>query len=138
MTAWQRFLGFNSVGALGIGVQLTTVGVLIHGAGVNAVAATVIGVTAAIAHNFVWHRHWTWSDRPIARGHVPRTFARFALSNGAVSFVGNLVLVSLLVGLTAVPPLVANMIAIAACGLINYGLADRVVFRGRHGTNALV
>ena len=137
MTAWQRFLGFNGVGTFGVGVQLVTVGTLIHGAGVNAVVATAIGVAAAVAHNFVWHTHWTWADRPIAQGQVPRTFARFALSNGAVSLGGNLVLVSLLVGL-AVPPLVANMIAIAACGLVNYGLADRVVFRGRQGTKALV
>lgn len=127
----KRVLRFNGVGALGIGVQLSTVAALTAWLHVNVAAATAIGVTAAVVHNFIWHREWTWADRRAEGRDVLLTFCSFALSNGAVSLVGNVTLASILVWWTGLHGVAANVVAIAACGVVNYWLGDRVVFRRR-------
>jgi putative flippase GtrA len=124
----KRFLRFNGVGALGVGVQLSTVAALTAWFHVNVAAATAIGVTAAVVHNFIWHREWTWADRRSEGGRLLRTFCSFALSNGAVSLVGNVAIVSIMVSWTGLAGVAANVVAIAACGVANYWLGDRVVF----------
>jgi putative flippase GtrA len=53
---------------------------------------------------------------------------RFHLSNGLVSIAGNLALMAWLCGEWQVPTLAANGIAIVACSLVNFVLADRWVF----------
>ena len=93
---------------------------------VNLVVATVAAVAAAVVHNFVWHLRWTWSDRRGAS--VPSLLVRFASANGLVAFVGNGVLVSALVEGLGVPTVAASLVAIAACAVANYALADRLVF----------
>jgi len=125
----RRFLKFNAASALGIGVQLGVLWLLTHRLAMDAVAATPPAVLAAIAHNFMWHWRWTWADRAIPRADAPAAFARFAAANGAVSLAGNLAVMAVLVRGAGLPPLVANVAAIAACGLINYGLGDAIVFR---------
>jgi putative flippase GtrA len=124
----KRFLRFNGVGALGIGVQLSTVAAFTDLVHMNVAAATGIGVAAAVVHNFIWHREWTWADRRAEGRHLLLTFGSFALSNGAVSLVGNVALVSILVWWTGLDGVAANVVAIAACGVANYWLSDRVVF----------
>jgi putative flippase GtrA len=125
-----RFLRFNTVGVLGIGVQLLVVDALVHGVGVDPVLATGAGVSAAVVHNFGWHVRWTWRDR-IGPG-VSRlaAFARFAGANGVVSVVGSMLLMPVLMaaGLPAIP---ANLVTIAACGLVNYWLADGIFGQDR-------
>ena len=128
MTGVVRFARFNVVGALGIGVQLATVGALVHGLGVDPVAATAAGVTAAVAHNFGWHVRWTWRDRMGPGTSTLAAFARFAGANGAVSLVGSVLLLPVLVGAAGLTAVAANVVTIAACGLLNYGLAGRVCF----------
>jgi putative flippase GtrA len=127
----KRFLRFNGVGALGVGVQLSTVAALTALLHVNMAAATALGVAAAVVHNFVWHREWTWADRRAEGRNVLLTFCSFALSNGAVSLVGNVAIVSILVWWTGFDGMAANVVAIAACGVANYWLGDRVVFSPR-------
>ena len=128
----RRLLRFSAVSALGIGVQLAVIWMLTDIAGVHYLPATIAGVAAAIVHNFVWHRRWTWAERAAGAG-VLITFAGFALGNGLVSLVGNVVLMTVLVGSFGVPALAANAAAIAACGVINFVLGDRYVFRSRSG-----
>ena len=127
----KRFFRFNGFGALGIGVQLSPVAALTAWLHVNVAAATGLGVAAAVVHNFIWHRRWTWADRRGEGRHVLLTFCSFALSNGAVSLVGNVAIVSILVRWTGFDGVAANVVAIAACGVVNYWLGDRVVFRRR-------
>jgi putative flippase GtrA len=129
VTRWHRFARFNLVSALGIVVQLGTIAMLVHGAGAGYLAATTAGVVAAVLHNFLWHVTWTWRDRGAAGEAVAAAFTRFVLANGAVSLAGNLFLMVALVGLAGLPPVPANVIAIAACGLVNFELGDRLVFR---------
>ena len=125
---WKTFARFNVVGTLGIAVQLATLAALTGPAGLPYLPATVIAVSAAILHNFIWHLRWTWRGRSAVLGRVKRTFARFVLANGAVSLVGNVVIMALVAGLAGLPPLPANVVAIAVSGLVNFWLADRVVF----------
>ena len=124
MSTWTRFLRFNAVSALGIGVQLAALW-LLTGAGVNVLAATTLAVAAAVVHNFVWHRRWTWADRNAG---LVRTFLSFAAANGAVSLATNLVVMASPVSVVGLAPLLANLVAIGSAGLINFWLGDRVVF----------
>jgi putative flippase GtrA len=126
----QRWVKFNGVGAIGIAVQLTILGWLVRQAGLHYLWATAIAVEAAVLHNFLWHEHWTWKDRP------SRTIAallarltRFHLLNGAISLSGNLVLMRVLTGSMQVDPLGANIVAIIFCSLVNFGASELLVFR---------
>jgi putative flippase GtrA len=91
--------------------------------------ATGLAVEIAVIHNFLWHERFTWADRP-ARRRVRSLvrLAKFNASNGAVSIVGNLVLMRLLAGELKVNYVASNLIAIALCSLVNFLLGDRFVF----------
>jgi putative flippase GtrA len=123
-----RFVRFNAVGVAGIGVQLAALWFLTGVAHTHYLAATSLAVATAIVHNFVWHRRWTWAERTESRGTIAQ-FLRFAAANGVVSLAGNLVVMVALVPGAGVTPLVANGIAITACGVLNFWLGDSVVFR---------
>jgi putative flippase GtrA len=125
-----RFIKFNATSALGIIVQLGVLWILIHGLHVSYLPATILAVSAAVVHNFFWHWRWTWADRAIPLAGAPAALVRFAAANGAVSLAGNVVLMAVLVRGAHVAPVAANLIAIAACGVINYWLGDRLVFTG--------
>ena len=60
---FQRWIRFNGVGALGSGLQLALVALLVRAAGVHYLWATAAGIEAAVLHNFCWHECWTWRDR---------------------------------------------------------------------------
>jgi putative flippase GtrA len=127
----RRFARFSMASALGIVVQLGVLWVLMRGLQVHYLVATPLAVLAAVLHNFVWHWRWTWADRGIPIAGAPAALARFVAANGAVSIVGNIVVMAVLVrgaGLAAVP---ANVLAIALCGLVNYWLGDAIVFTAR-------
>jgi putative flippase GtrA len=124
-----RWLKFNAVGALGIGVQLGVLLVLKSGLHLNYLLATALAVESAVLHNFLWHERYTWADRvqPSWRKSLPRLL-RFNLTTGAVSITGNLALMKFLVGLCHLNYMVASAIAIALCSLANFLVSDRVVF----------
>ena len=132
----RRFIRFNAASALGIAVQLGVLWILTRGLQVGYVSATVLAVLAAVIHNFVWHWRWTWADRGIPIADVPAAFVRFAAANGAVSLIGNVAVTAALVRGAHVAPLAANLAAIAACGVVNYGLGDTIVFRGYSARSA--
>jgi putative flippase GtrA len=129
MTTAVRFARFNVVGALGIGVQLLIVALLVHGLAIDAVIATAAGISGAIVHNFAWHVLWTWRDRMTTGISPVQAFFRFVGANGAVSLVGSVLLMPglLAAGLSAIA---ANLVTIVACGLLNFWLAH-AVFRAR-------
>jgi len=133
-TLGLRWLKFNFVGALGIGVQLAALS-LLAGAGVWYLAATALAVEAAVVHNFVWHERMTWRDRatPVLSRLLGR-FLRFQMANGAISLVGNLLVMRLLVGALHLPVLWANLGAIAACAALNFVVSDRLVFVSAEGS----
>src|SRR5262245_62083561 len=113
-----RFLRFNVVSALGVAVQVASLWVAMRVAHVGDLAATALAVSVAVVHNFVWHWCWTWADRALPIADSPSTFVRFIAANGAVSIVGNLLLMAVLVHGAHMPALAANLAAIGTCGLV--------------------
>ncbi|HUO16136.1 MAG TPA: GtrA family protein [Verrucomicrobiae bacterium] len=121
-----RWMKFNLVGAVGIGVQLAAL-YLLTTFGLNYLIATALAVEAAVLHNFLWHERFTWADRK-SNERLARLL-RFNFTTGAVSIVGNLLLMRWLAGGLHIRPMLANGIAIAACSLLNFLVSDRWVFR---------
>ena len=125
----MRALKFYAVGAIGIGVQAATLALLVHVFGVHYLWATALAVEAAVLHNFVWHWKWTWADRQSSAGTaILPALVRFHLANCLTSMGGNLLFMRILVGSAGMEPLVANVISIALCSLVNFLLSDRFVF----------
>jgi len=120
---WIRFL---AIGLLGFLIQLTALGWLIAHARWPWLAATLASVELAVVHNFLWHARWTWRDRP---GERLAGFMKFQLANGMASLAGNAALMTLFTGLLGVPPLPANVLAVAVMSVGNFLMADRWVFR---------
>lgn len=126
----RRWAAFNAVGLAGMLVQLGVVAFLVRMAGWHYLAATAIGVESAVLHNFVWHQHWTWRDRP---AHSARTaalrFMNFHLVNGVVSLVGNVGLTAFCTGVAGLDALISNVIAIIACSIVNFAASESFVFQ---------
>jgi putative flippase GtrA len=125
-----RFLRFNLVGAGGIAVQLGMIWLLAHRLGMPPGLSTAVGVGTAVLHNYLWHRAWTWRDRPRTTSGAIE-FLMFAGANGLVSLVGNVIVVTALTSITRIGAAPASLVGIAICGVVNYWLADRAVFVAR-------
>ena len=126
---WNRWWKFNAVGAMGIVVQLAALTLLKSGVHLNYLLATALAVEAAVIHNFFWHERYTWADRESTSRLI--RFAKFNLSNGAISILGNVALMRLLVGAIGLNYFIANGLSIAGCSLLNFVVSDRLVFTGR-------
>jgi putative flippase GtrA len=133
-TMLVRWLKFNFVGAIGIAVQFAALILLKSFFHFNYLFATAVAVEAAVVHNFVWHEQFTWVDRlrsdrtlPSWRRSIPR-FVRFNLTTGAVSILGNLALMKVMVGQGHINYLLANAIAIALCSIANFLVSEEWVF----------
>ncbi len=124
-----RWIKFNSVGGMGIVVQFGALLLLRSVLDFHYMAATAIAVEAAVVHNFVWHEQFTWSDRAEGswRDSLGR-LARFNFTTGAVSILGNLALMKVMVGLGEMNYLAANAIAIALCSTANFVVSETWVF----------
>lgn len=135
VSRFVRWCKFNLVGGIGIGVQFGTLFLLKGVLHFDYLFATAIAVEAAVAHNFVWHAQFTWADR--VQDSWPRSFGRFArfnLTTGLVSIVGNLALMKVMVGLGGMNYLLANAIAIVLCSVANFLVSDEWVFGASHCT----
>jgi putative flippase GtrA len=123
----KRWLTFNGVGLAGAGVQLGLLALLTRRGGMPAGWATVVAVEAALLHNFLWHQRVTWHGAAMA-GSMFGRLVRFHALNGIVSLVGNAAITLALSG-AGVNVLLANVLAILSCSLLNFFLSDRLVFR---------
>jgi putative flippase GtrA len=126
-TPGMRWLKFNAVGGIGIGVQLLVLSALKTGLHLEYLLATALAVEAAVVHNFLWHERFTWPDRAADKGFA--RFLKFNLTSGLVSIAGNVLLMKLLVDALALQFLIANGIAITICSLFNFAMSDKFVFR---------
>jgi putative flippase GtrA len=129
VTTLRHWLKFNTVGFLGMGVQLVSLTALKAGMGVNYLTATLLAVETAILHNFIWHERWVWVDRTRYRSDgVLFRLMRFNMANGLISLMGNLLLMWLFVEKVHLHYLFANIIAIGMCATINFVVSDRLIF----------
>jgi dolichol-phosphate mannosyltransferase len=130
----RRLPAFCAVGALGIAVQLGVLHFLVNCLRIHYLAATGIAVEAAVLHNFVWHKRWTWANRNITGlNETLKRLALFHLTNGIVSIAGNLLWMRFLVGTMGWNYLPANITTIAAGALLNFWAGDRIVFHAGNG-----
>ena len=126
LRVWMKF---NTVGLLGAAVQLITLTVLKSIIGLNYLPATAIAVETAVLHNFVWHERWTWLHRTqLKESGMFRRLVRFHLANGLISIVGNILLMSYFVSRLNLHYFLANILAIAACSILNFLASNRLVF----------
>lgn len=124
-----RWIKFNTVGGVGIVVQLGALALFRSVLHFNYLVATGLAVETAVVHNFVWHERFTWRDRPAGRRSQSLVrFVKFNATNGAVSLVGNLLIMRALVGQFHMNYVIANLIAVTVCSLANFLLSDWVVF----------
>jgi putative flippase GtrA len=121
-----RWLKFNAVGAGGIAVQLAVLALLKSGLRLDYLAATALAVEAAVVHNFFWHERFTWADR--ISGSSWARFAKFNLTTGLFSILGNVLVMKVLVGGAHFNYFVANILTIATCSILNFVVSDRFVF----------
>ena len=128
-TAIVRWLKFNAVGAMGIVVQLLALALLLRVLGAHYMWATVLAVETAVLHNFCWHWRWTWADRRRdGFRHMASTLVRFNLSNGMISLFGTVLCTGVLTGILKINPLLANVLSLGPCCVINYLVSDRLIF----------
>jgi putative flippase GtrA len=129
VSLFRRAVKFNTVGAMGVAVQMTLLALLRGGLHIHYLVATALAVEIAVLHNFVWHERWTWHDRsgPGAGARL----VRFNLGNGLVSLIVNLGLMRLLVGQLRMQYLLANLLAIAAGAAANFAISHCWVFAVR-------
>ena len=124
-----RWCKFNLVGGIGIGVQFVALFLLESVLHFDYLFATAIAVEAAVVHNFVWHEQFTWADRVQSSWRRSlRRLLRFNLTTGAVSIVGNLALMRVMVGEGHMNYLLANAIAVALCSIANFLVSENWVF----------
>ena len=129
MNAFVRWVKFSFVGLIGVGVQLSALFFLTRLGRLDYLIATVIAVECAVVHNFGWHQRFTWRDR--GQTHLLQTlgrFLRFNAGNGAISLVGNVLLMRALVGQLHFHVMPANLASVAVCALANFIVSDRWVF----------
>lgn len=129
MKLFVRWLRFNVVGSMGMGVQLGALALLSRCDGGHYLLASAAAVELALLHNFAWHLRVTWPDRR-AGSAVLGQLTRFHLANGTVSLLGNLGLMRLFVGDAHLPVLTANGIAILCCSVANFCLGHTWTFAG--------
>ena len=121
-----RCLKFYAVGFLGILVQLAVLQCMTATLHIHYMVATALAVEAAIIHNYAWHERFTWSDR-----RSPKTltrFLKFNLTTGALSILGNVAAMRILVALWKLNYVLANAITITVCSIGTFLVSDRVVF----------
>ncbi len=129
MNTLLRWGKFNLVGAMGMGLQLALLALFNRWTAGHYLIASAAAIELTLLHNFVWHLHYTWRDRRVSDARL-RQFARFHLSCGLVSMLGNLTLMRLLVHEARLPLLVSNVIAIICCSVANFCLGNKWSFAG--------
>lgn len=123
MSGLRRWARFNLVGAMGFVVQLSVLALLGRLFVGSYLWDSTVAVELAVLHNFVWHVRYTWRDRRDGAS-VWVQLVRFHLTNGAVSLVGNWVLMRVLVAQVHAPVLVANVVASLLCATVNFYVGD--------------
>jgi putative flippase GtrA len=127
MNTLLRWGKFNLVGAMGMGLQLALLALFNRWTAGHYLYASAAAIELTLLHNFVWHLHYTWRDRRVSDTRL-RQLARFHLSSGLVSMLGNLTLMRLLVHEAHLPLLVSNIIAIICCSVANFCLGNKWAF----------
>jgi putative flippase GtrA len=124
----HRWIRFNLIGVMGFALQTATLWTLVHWSGLPSSVSVAIAVLVAVSHNFLWHERFTWRDRP--RTERARRWLSFNISTGVISLITNVGVTMVVMTLTGLPVVASNIIAVVSASLLNFLIADRLVFRG--------
>jgi len=127
VTGRMRWIRFNVVGVMGFALQTVTLSLLVQWAGLSAGLAVTVAVLVAVSHNFLWHEHVTWPSLP-RKDRLAR-WVSFHVSTGILSVLGNIGVTTLVMAVTGLSVVFANMVAVVSMSLVNFWVSDRVVFR---------
>jgi putative flippase GtrA len=127
----RRWGIFNLVGLGGFALQLGIIAVLTRFFAWSPAAATVVGVEIAFLHNLIGHTRWTWREYPLRNGREwLHRWWRYQLAKSA-SLAANVAITAALAALTSLPVEAANAVAVLACAIPNFFLAEWLVLRHR-------
>jgi putative flippase GtrA len=136
----RRWIKFEAVGAAGTCVQLGSLFLLRECLALSVPLATAIAVEISILHNFCWHRRWTWAlaDARLRSRPVLWQLCEYNLTCCLVSLASNVVFTDLFMRAFRVHYLIANLMAIATVGVVNFLVGELFIFRpvARKGTEA--
>jgi putative flippase GtrA len=118
---------FNLVGIMGFALQTMTLWLLVRWAGASAGVAVTVAVLAAVSHNFAWHERFTWRGLPRERRW--NRWLSFHVSTGTISVLTNLGVTLVVMDVTGLPVVPANVIAVALGSLASFWINDRLIFR---------
>ncbi len=124
---FKLWLRFCVVGVLGSVVQTVALYLGRDVAGLHYLVATVLAVEVTLAHNFVWHEHWTW--KTAGQPYWGTRAWKYQLGTGTVALLANLFAMRVLVGVFGLPTLVATPLAIVGSGGINFVIGQFLVFK---------
>ena len=126
-----RWFKFQAVGAAGICVQIGSLLLLRGCLGLSVMLATAAAVEISILHNFCWHRHWTWALPGDGGDRKPvlRQLCEYNLTYSLVSLSTNVAFTQLFIEAVRVHYLVANLMAIATVGVVNFLTGELLIFR---------
>jgi putative flippase GtrA len=111
-------------------VHLSTLSLFSKEFGMEPALATALAVEMAVLHNFTWHERYTWKDRcSVHWTDVAGRLIRFNLTTGMISLLGTTAIVKYLVTAHHCHVLVANLIAIPCCSMLNFLASDLIVFK---------
>jgi dolichol-phosphate mannosyltransferase len=122
----MRWVRFNAVGVVGFVLQIVMLSLLVRCAGLTTSVAVAVAVMVTVSHNFVWHEHFTWPNQP-REGRL-RRWLSFHVTAGAISVVTNVVATTLVMTVTGLPVVAANVVAVALASIVNFLVSDRLVF----------
>ena len=127
MNTLSRTVVFALVGALGFACQLARPASARRLRACRSASARPLAVLTAVAHNFLWHRGWTWRDRATMRASRRRSSCGLSGSTGSSRSPATS---SSRPGLRlrACPCWPPTPSRSSSCSLANYVLADRLVF----------
>jgi len=130
MITIKKWIRFNAIGTMGVGVQLLFLFLLQTFFHLSYLLSTAIAVQCALIHNFFWHQKWTWkSAAGVTKKESFRRFVRFNSSSGPISILGNVGFTSMIISVVHLPYLISNLLAIATCNVANFVLAGKFAFR---------
>jgi putative flippase GtrA len=113
---WLQLVRFSLVGCVGFVVNLAVYALLVHGLGVEYLAANVIAWLVAVTNNFVLNRHWTFDARHGRAHQQAIRFLTVSLTAEAVS----LLLLTLFVEVAHLDKVVAQALAVGCATPLNF------------------
>jgi putative flippase GtrA len=113
---WIQLFKFGVVGATGYVVNLAVFAILVEFGGVHHIPSAIGAFCVAVLNNFFWNRHWTFRA---TQGHPGFQAARF-FTVSVLALGVNLIVLTLLVDVAALPELPSQAIAVAFAMPLNF------------------